>query len=107
MPDTLAIPETVTLPSKAILEACAELEAVETMLHRLWGHQDGGNGNIADRIGQAISTLLCEAFGADEHESMIALNEERAKPILETWARALAEPRSVDAERVLRGGEDA
>lgn len=101
MPETLAIPETVSLPGRAILEACAELEAVETMLHRLWGHQDGGTGNIADRIGRAISTLLCEAFGADEHESMIALSTERAKPILETWARALAESRAGAAEEIL------
>lgn len=103
MPETLAIPETVSLPSKAILEACAELEAVETMLARLWGHQDGGEGNIADRIGQAISTLLFEAFGDEAYESMIALSEERAEPILETWAHALGKRRAEDAARVLQG----
>lgn len=91
MPDTLAIPETVSLPSGAILEACAELEAVETMLSRLWGHQDGGHGNVAGRIGQAISTLLYEAFGADEYESMVALSAERAT---RPWRRGFVRSRS-------------
>lgn len=107
MPDAIAIPETVSLPSRTVLEACAELEAVETMLTRLWGHQDGGEGNIADRIGQSVSTLLFEAFGDEAYESMSALSEERAEPILETWAHALAKRRAKDAERVLRGGGDA
>lgn len=87
MPET--IEETVSLPSEFLIEAAAQLYAVANFLTALWGDQDGGEGNIADRVSGPASELLGEAFGDTwSHEGgVMMLAEARAKTIVALWLR--------------------
>ncbi len=91
MPDVIAHPRTVSLPSETLIDAAAELYAVANFLTGLWGHQDGGKGNIADRVSRPASELLGEAFGDgwSEDGGVMMLAEARAETILAAWLRDL------------------
>lgn len=84
--------ETISLPRETLLDAAAELYAVADFLTQLWGHQDGGTGNIADRISGPASELLAEAFGdgwADDDGGVMVETDEKAKKIIDAWLRDL------------------
>lgn len=98
MPETITIPETVSLPSETVIKACAELRAVEDLLTRLWGHQDGGDGNIADRIGEQVGRLLFAAFpelrdSGSVGEDLSAVVDAKSDEILGSWISELGKAR--------------
>lgn len=94
MPETTTLPQTISLSSESLIEAAAELYAVETLLIRLWGYQEGGTGNIADRVGGPASSLLKEAFGegwCDDERGISDLADNRARALVNEWLRGMAD----------------